>query len=175
MVDPSYYFSYTPMNIAPETSAVIFIGFSGAGVGISTQEGRRELAKQTVLAGLAVQLAFFAGFLCIAFYVFYDPRFTVDRGPRDVDSREAKRRLFRVIISTTLLLYLRSVYRVAEFVGGYGSWVYGTEWMFYLFDTVMVMLSFAVYLQSFIGYHFQTPDDRGLKDGMLVPMNRLVL
>ncbi|KAJ2898691.1 hypothetical protein IWW38_001281 [Coemansia aciculifera] len=292
MVDPSYYFSYTPMNIAPETSAAIFIGFAvalalqavksrgprwllilsvtafceavgyafrtvciywttlgtftamslflllppnalaltnyktlgevvssahyrrldsrsssavaappprsiflrprfitwffftsdvfsfllqGAGVGISTQEDKRTLAKQTILTGLAVQLVFFAAFLCIAVYVFRDHRFTVSRGPKDVDSREAKRRVFRVIISTTLLLYVRSIYRVAEFVGGYGSKVYGTEWMFYLFDTVMVMVSFAIYSQSFIGYHFQMPDDGEGKDSAHVPMNRLVL
>ncbi|KAJ2029676.1 hypothetical protein IWW57_001565 [Coemansia sp. S610] len=286
MVDPAYYFSYTPMNVAPEVAAAIFIGFSvalalktaksrgprwllilsvtafseavgyafravciywttlgtftamslflllppnalaltnyktlgevvksayhspqrgygaepprsiflrprfitwffftsdvfsfllqGAGVGISTQEEQRTLGKQTILTGLAVQLFFFAAFLCIASYVFFDRRFTVARGPKDVDSREAKRRLFRVIISTTLLLYLRSVYRVAEFVGGYGSKVYGTEWLFYVFDTVMVMASFVIYMQSFIGYHFQGHDSAP-KDGIMVPMNRLVL
>ncbi|KAJ2019254.1 hypothetical protein GGI03_000087 [Coemansia sp. RSA 2337] len=151
------------------TSDVFSFLLQGAGVGISTQEDKRTLAKQTILTGLAVQLFFFAAFLCIAAYVYFDQRFTVARGPKDVDSREAKRRLFRVIISTTLLLYLRSVYRVAEFVGGYGSKVYGTEWLFYLFDTVMVMVSFALYMQSFIGYHFQSHDSDP-KDGAQVGM-----
>ncbi|KAJ2823414.1 hypothetical protein FBU31_004289 [Coemansia sp. 'formosensis'] len=155
------------------TSDVFSFLLQGAGVGISTQEDKRTLAKQTILTGLAVQLFFFAAFLCIAAYVFFDKRFTVARGPKDVDSREAKRRLFRVIIVTTLLLYLRSVYRVAEFVGGYGSKVYGTEWLFYLFDTIMVMASFTLYVQSFIGYHFQSPDNDA-KDGAQVPMNRLI-
>ncbi|KAJ1671925.1 hypothetical protein GGF44_001169 [Coemansia sp. RSA 1694] len=158
------------------TSDVFSFLLQGAGVGISTQEDKRTLAKQTILTGLAVQLVFFAAFLCIATYVFFDRRFTVARGPKDVDSRGAKRRLFRVIISTTLLLYLRSMYRVAEFVGGYGSKVYGTEWLFYLFDTVMVMVSFVLYMQSFIGHHFQTHDGSDPKDdGAHVPMNRLVL
>ncbi|KAJ2000656.1 hypothetical protein H4R26_004510, partial [Coemansia thaxteri] len=146
------------------TSDVFSFLLQGAGVGISTQEGQRTLAKQTVLAGLAVQLVFLAAFLWIAFYVFRDQRFSVGRGPRDVDSREAKRRVFRVIIGTSLLLYVRSVYRVAEFVGGYGSKVYGTEWLFYLCDTAMVLAAFVFYMQSFIGYHFQRDGESRAKD-----------
>ncbi|KAJ1765749.1 hypothetical protein IW143_001680 [Coemansia sp. RSA 520] len=137
------------------TSDVFSFLLQGVGVGISTQDGKRDLAKYTVLGGLYVQLFFFAVFLVITMYVLVDRRFVVACGPRDVSPRQAKRRLFWVIIATTMLLYIRSIYRVAEFVGGYGSKIYGTEWLFYLFDTVLVLTSFAVYMQSFIGYHFR--------------------
>ncbi|KAJ1836054.1 hypothetical protein LPJ63_000586 [Coemansia sp. RSA 2711] len=142
------------------TSDVFSFLLQGAGVGISTQDGKRELAKHTVLAGLYVQLFFFAVFLAIALYAFIDKRFTVACGPRDSSGRQAKRRLFGVIIGTTVLLYIRSVYRVAEFVGGYGSKIYGTEWLFYVFDTVLVLAAFAVYMQSFIGHHFRRGGQR---------------
>ncbi|KAJ2535732.1 hypothetical protein IWW43_001409, partial [Coemansia sp. RSA 1935] len=117
------------------TSDVFSFLLQGVGVGISTQDGKRDLAKYTVLGGLYVQLFFFAVFLVITMYVLVDRRFVVACGPRDVSPRQAKRRLFWVIIATTMLLYIRSIYRVAEFVGGYGSKIYGTEWLFYLFDT----------------------------------------
>ncbi|KAJ2156187.1 hypothetical protein GGF46_005356 [Coemansia sp. RSA 552] len=136
------------------TSDVFSFLLQGVGVGISTQEDQRELAKHTVLLGLYVQLFFFAVFLAIGIYVFMDKRFVVGYGPRDKSPRMAKRRLFWVILGTTALLYLRSIYRVAEFAGGYGSKIYGTEWLFYVFDTLLVLLSFAIYMQSFIGYHF---------------------
>ncbi|KAJ1728767.1 hypothetical protein LPJ61_003861, partial [Coemansia biformis] len=129
-------------------SDVLSFLLQGAGVGISTQEGKRALAKQTVLAGLYVQLFFFAVFLGIATYVLFDPRFTVACGPSDRNERQAKRRLFRVIILTTALLYLRSIYRVAEFVDGYGGRIYGAEYLFYLFDMVPVLVSFGLYMQS---------------------------
>ncbi|KAJ2666348.1 hypothetical protein IW148_001066 [Coemansia sp. RSA 1199] len=138
------------------TSDVFSFLLQGIGVGISTQDDKRDLAKYTVLAGLYVQLFFFAVFLVITMYVLVNKRFVVACGPRDVSPRQAKRRLFWVIIVTTILLYIRSIYRVAEFVGGYGSKIYGTEWLFYLFDTVLVLISFAVYMQSFIGYHFRS-------------------
>ncbi|KAJ2825823.1 hypothetical protein IWW50_002675 [Coemansia erecta] len=138
------------------TSDVFSFLLQGIGVGISTQDGKRELAKHTVLAGLYVQLFFFAVFLAITMYALIDQRFIVARGPRDASTRQAKRRLFWVIIATTVLLYIRAIYRVAEFVGGYGSRIYGTEWLFYVFDTVLVLASFAVYMQSFIGYHFRS-------------------
>ncbi|KAJ2797552.1 hypothetical protein H4R20_005141 [Coemansia guatemalensis] len=137
------------------TSDVFSFLLQGAGVGISTQEDKRDLAKHTVLAGLYVQLFFFAVFLGIAAYIFFDRRFVVTCGPKDANERQAKRRLFSVIIVTTAMLYLRSVYRVAEFAGGYGSKIYGTEWLFYLCDTVPVLLSFALYMWSFIGHHFK--------------------
>ncbi|KAJ2778898.1 hypothetical protein H4R18_004326 [Coemansia javaensis] len=144
-------------------SDVLSFLLQGAGVGISTQEGRRELAKQTVLAGLYVQLVFFAVFLGIAAYAFFDRRFVVRRGPRDATARQAKRRLFRVICLTTALLYVRSVYRVAEFVDGYGGRIYGTEYLFYVFDTLLVAASLAVYMQSFIGHHLRAPAEDPIK------------
>ncbi|KAJ2083760.1 hypothetical protein H4R24_000531 [Coemansia sp. RSA 988] len=137
------------------TSDVFSFLLQGAGVGISTQEDKRDLAKHTVLAGLYVQLFFFAVFLGIAAYIFFDRRFVVMCGPKDSSEQQAKRRLFSVIIVTTVMLYLRSVYRVAEFAGGYGSKIYGTEWLFYMCDTVPVLLSFAMYMWSFIGHHFK--------------------
>ncbi|KAI9500055.1 hypothetical protein GGI25_004170 [Coemansia spiralis] len=136
-------------------SDVFSFVLQGLGVAISTKEGKRDLAKYTVLAGLFIQLVFFAAFFFIAVKLYRDPQYTVQRGPRDLDRVGAKKRLFRVILGTTVLLYIRGIYRVAEFVGGYGSKVYGTEWLFYLFDTSNVLVCFAIYIESFIGYHFQ--------------------
>ncbi|KAJ2719250.1 hypothetical protein GGI07_005319 [Coemansia sp. Benny D115] len=154
-IAPGYFF------LRPKFVTWFFFGsdvasflLQAAGVGISTQDGQRALAKNTVLAGLAVQLFFFAAFLCIAAYAFQSPAYVVECGPQDLSRIGAKRRLFSVIIATTVLLYARSVYRVAEFVGGYGSWVYGSEWLFYLCDTGMVLASFGIYMHSFIGHHF---------------------
>ncbi|KAJ2715112.1 hypothetical protein H4R19_001377 [Coemansia spiralis] len=135
------------------SSDVLSFLLQGAGVAMSTQHDRRALAKQTVVAGLYVQLLFFAVFLGIATYTFFDKRFTVARGPRDASGRQAKRRLFAVVGLTTVALYVRSVYRVAEFVDGYGGRIYGTEYLFYLCDTVLVLASFGVYMQSFLGHH----------------------
>ncbi|KAJ1719893.1 hypothetical protein LPJ53_005414 [Coemansia erecta] len=135
------------------SDAVSFL-LQAAGVAISTQDGKRELAKHTVLVGLVVQLVFFAGFLALAVGVVRSWRLgIVRRGPRDRSDRSARLRLFTVIIATTGLLYVRSAYRVAEFVGGYGSWVYRTEWMFYVCDAAMVLASFVVYMTNFIGHH----------------------
>ncbi|KAJ1822270.1 hypothetical protein LPJ56_000901 [Coemansia sp. RSA 2599] len=137
-------------------SDVLSFLLQAAGVALSTQEDRRELAKNTVLVGLAVQLFFFACFLALCFRVLKSPEYLVKKGPADKSLGTAKRRLFSVIIGTTVLLYVRSIYRVFEFVGGYGSWVYGTEWLFYVCDTLMVLLCFVFYICNFIGYHFTT-------------------
>ncbi|KAJ1941871.1 hypothetical protein FBU59_003375 [Linderina macrospora] len=136
------------------TSDVFSFLLQAGGVALSTRDGMREVAKKTILCGLAVQLLFFGAFFLIAMYVRNCAYYVVAKGPHDVDGIQAKARLMRTILSTTLLLYGRSVYRVIEFAGGYGSKVYGTEWMFYAFDTVIIMICFAVYIQSYLGHHF---------------------
>ncbi|KAI8319124.1 RTA1 like protein [Martensiomyces pterosporus] len=136
------------------TSDVFSFLLQAGGVSVSTRDGMREVAKKMVLAGLAVQLFFFAAFLFLAIYVAMSKRYTARRGPRDKDGKMAKRRLFTTIIATTVLLYIRSVYRVVEFADGYGGRIYGTEWLFYVFDTALVLVSFLIYMVSFIGHHF---------------------
>ncbi|KAJ2854601.1 hypothetical protein GGI22_004440, partial [Coemansia erecta] len=74
--------------------------------------------------------------------------------PRDRSQAAAKRKIMVNITLTTILLYIRSIYRIAEFADGYGGKIYSAEWAFYVFDTVIVFVAFLVYMVLYVGPNF---------------------
>ncbi|KAJ2112456.1 hypothetical protein GGF48_005333, partial [Coemansia sp. RSA 921] len=99
-------------------------------------------------------LFFFACYLATAFYVWWRPEYTVHVSPSDVSHASAKRRVMLAVTLTTGILYLRSIYRIAEFADGYGGKIYSSEWAFYVFDTILIFIAFIVYIVFFIGRNF---------------------
>ncbi|KAJ1948808.1 hypothetical protein EC988_005023, partial [Linderina pennispora] len=124
------------------------------GGSMQATESTRNAGKYIALFGLAVQLIFFACFLAITIYVQRSAAYVVSAGPKDMTDKGAKIKLMRVIIATTILLYVRSIYRVAEFADGYGGKIYSAEWAFYVFDCLAMLFSFVIYILWFVGHHF---------------------
>ncbi|KAJ1801325.1 hypothetical protein LPJ59_000384 [Coemansia sp. RSA 2399] len=136
------------------SSDVFSILMQGAGGGMMTSYSTRNTGKSIVLVGLIVQLFFFACFLVTSVYVWRKPEYLVYQAPRDRSQAAAKRKIMINITATTILLYIRSIYRVAEFADGYGGKIYSAEWAFYVFDTIIVFVAFMVYIIFYIGPNF---------------------
>ncbi|KAJ2119757.1 hypothetical protein IW147_005608 [Coemansia sp. RSA 720] len=77
-------------------------------------------------------LFFFACYLAMAFYVWWRPEYTMHVSPSNVSHASAKRRVMLAVTLTTSILYLRSIYCIAEFADGYGSKIYSSELAFYV-------------------------------------------
>ncbi|KAI9472858.1 hypothetical protein LPJ78_005022 [Coemansia sp. RSA 989] len=135
-------------------SDVFSICMQGAGGGMLTGTTTRDAGRAVVLVGLTVQLFFFACYLATSFYVWWRPEYTVHVSPRFKSHQQAKRRVMLSVTTTTVLLYIRSIYRIAEFGDGYGGKIYSSEWAFYVFDTIVIFLMFIVYIVLFIGHSF---------------------
>ncbi|KAJ2565509.1 hypothetical protein IW140_005317 [Coemansia sp. RSA 1813] len=124
------------------------------GGSMTITEDTKVSGRWICVVGLAVQLVFLLAFTLIAITVLRNPLYKVTKGPKDDDERVAKRRVMWVILGTTALLYMRSIYRLIEFVDGYGGKIYSAEWAFYVFDFVPIFLMFLIYIVFFIGYNF---------------------
>ncbi|KAJ1879468.1 hypothetical protein H4R99_004032 [Coemansia sp. RSA 1722] len=135
-------------------SDIFSIAMQGAGGGMMTTAKGREPGKKIVLVGLIVQLFFFACYLLTTVYVWRKPEYIVNQGPRDKSPAAAKRKVMIAIVLTTIIIYLRSIYRIAEFADGYGGKIYSAEWAFYVFDTLLIFIAFLVYIVLFIGPNF---------------------
>ncbi|KAJ1734407.1 hypothetical protein H4217_003473 [Coemansia sp. RSA 1939] len=142
------------------SSDLFSIAMQGAGGGMLTSWDTRDAGNSIVLVGLSVQLFFFACFTVTAVYVWRSPDYVVYQGPRDRSPAAAKRKVMICILVTTVLLYLRSIYRIAEFADGYGGKIYSSEWAFYVFDTIIVFLAFLVYIFMYVGPNFPQNRER---------------
>lgn len=149
------------------SSDLFSIAMQGAGGGMLTTDNRdiRNIGKYVALVGLVVQLFFFGCFLVTTCYVWAKPIYTVEQSRKDKSPRAAKIKVLSVAVITTILLYVRSIYRVVEFADGYGGKIYSAEWAFYVFDTIVIFIAFVVYIVLFIGYNFPR-HAKSSKEGM---------
>ncbi|KAI7907993.1 RTA1 like protein-domain-containing protein [Cokeromyces recurvatus] len=119
----------------------------GAGGGLQSTVGYNEEGRIVTLIGLAVQLIFFGCFAAITVYVHRHSRYNY----YVENSTNPKKNLILCLYVTIVLLYIRSIYRVAEYATGYGGPIARLEWAFYVFDTIIIFISFIVYSIFFIG------------------------
>lgn len=100
-----------------------------------------------ILVALSVQSMLYACFLLITVYVHQNPIFSyqVEGQP------SAKGKLVTCVYVTFALLYVRSMYRVAEYVNGFGGAIASLEWAFYFFDGLALVLCFLTYSVLYIG------------------------
>ncbi|KAI8344877.1 RTA1 like protein-domain-containing protein [Choanephora cucurbitarum] len=148
-----FYLKHTFVTWFFFASDVFAFALQGAGGGMQTSTDLYQTGRVITLIGLALQLVFFACYGCITIYVHRSPQeYHVAHQPN------AKRRLIFCLYVTIILLYIRSIYRVAEYASGYDGVIATTEWAFYVFDTLVIAASFAVYSVFFIGQYLPKRD-----------------
>ncbi|GAA5803360.1 hypothetical protein HPULCUR_008839 [Helicostylum pulchrum] len=136
------------------SSDIFSFVLQGAGGGMQSTISLNDVGIAITLVGLSLQLFFFASFTCITIYIHRSPQYNyyVEGRP------DAKKNLIWCLYVTIFLLYLRSIYRVAEYATGYGGPIAILEWAFYVFDTLLIAISFLVYSVFFIGNYLPKTD-----------------
>jgi hypothetical protein len=109
------------------------------------QNKSRDTGQNTLMAGLAVNLASFSLFFTLI--IWYEI------ATRRIAKATASRRPFAPIVWAAMVsqffLICRSVYRIIEFNQGYFSPIATTEIYFYFFDTLLMILATAIYIPFF--------------------------
>lgn len=99
------------------------------------------------IIGLSIHTMLFTCFLFIVFYIRESPdyNFLVKNQPN------AKGKSIIVIVTTSVLLFIRSIFCVCLYVTGLDGPIASTEWAFYLFDVLIIAICFALHCVFFIG------------------------
>ncbi|KAL5611362.1 hypothetical protein FOBRF1_007479 [Fusarium oxysporum] len=124
---------------------VLSILAQAAGGGMLSSADTKEAldqAKMIVLIGLGVQIVFFSLFL-VATVIFH---YRIHRRPTAKSCKMTSpwKKLLMVLYGTSLLIMLRSIFRVAEYAGGKEGELMIKEFYIYIFDAVpMIMVSVA--------------------------------
>ncbi|KAJ0300194.1 hypothetical protein COL5a_003862 [Colletotrichum fioriniae] len=102
-----------------------------------------DLGENIIIAGLAVQILFFGGFIIVTFLFHY----RINQNPTDpCNSASLRWRPFLwILYGASLLIMIRSVFRVAEYVTGSNGALMASEVYIYVFDAALMFLVAAVF------------------------------
>ena len=103
----------------------------------------QRLSRNLLIAGLALQLGFFSLFTIMTVYVHRKQKY-------NLGGVSALRNVWICLYSTIIILYIRSIYRLVEFVAGYHSAVATKQPYLYILDFLMIV--FCVVLLSVFHY-----------------------
>lgn len=111
----------------------------------SKQDQGRQTGQNTLMAGLAVNLASFCLFFTLITWYEVATR-------RIAKAKGIKRNYAPIVwaaMTSQFFLIGRSIYRVIEFNQGYFSAIATTEIYFYFFDTLFMILATSIYIPLF--------------------------
>ncbi|MCJ1311302.1 hypothetical protein MMC25_004973 [Agyrium rufum] len=104
-----------------------------------------KIGKDIVLAGLAIQIFNLFAFMCVAlvFTLRLRRQPTLLSTPEGSPLRWQKSML--VIGIASLLILIRSVYRMVEYGEGINGWLDRHEWTFYVFDSLLMFVVLVLF------------------------------
>ncbi|KAG5191123.1 RTA1 like protein-domain-containing protein [Tribonema minus] len=115
----------------------LFIQMSGGGLMAAKDRDMATMGESIMLAGLLLQLCFFATFTVVAAHVH------ANAAKFGLKGQPGVRRLFASLYACIALLTLRNTFRVIEFSQGFDGYLATHEMYFYVLDLVPVSLAVA--------------------------------
>lgn len=115
--------------------ACFFLQAAGGGQMASKDPKAQDIGRATILGGLAIQVIFFTAFVYTLLAISVFPA----HGLNKVSSL---RGVFWGLWMTTICIYIRNVYRLAEFST---TAVMSVEWAFYVFESGAILFAFVGY------------------------------
>ncbi|OGE49975.1 hypothetical protein PENARI_c019G09408 [Penicillium arizonense] len=126
---------------------------SGAGIMVTGSSSSSSTGQNVIIGGLFVQIIFF-GFFLISALVF-QRRIRADSAASAVADQYPWRKHMWALHSSSILVLIRSVVRVVEYVQGTYGYVMGHEAFIYVFDGLLMfalMVIFVVVHPSEVNY-----------------------
>ncbi|KAL5334110.1 RTA1 like protein-domain-containing protein [Aspergillus crustosus] len=110
---------------------------SGAGIMVK-DENSAETGEKIIVGGLFVQIIFFACFVITA--AVFEFRMAKQRVPVSPELTSIWRRHMLALCFTSVLILVRSIIRVVEYLMGYDSYMMKQEVFIYVFDAMLMFI-----------------------------------
>ena len=107
-----------------------------------------DIGEKVIIVGLFMQIAFF-GFFIVASFIFHR---RVLRQPPETTTQITIpwRRHLTVLYSVSLIILVRSIFRVVEYLQGNSGFIIAHEYFLYIFDAVLMAIVMAVFLVYYV-------------------------
>lgn len=100
--------------------------------------GSQKIGQNVILAGLFVQLIGFGLFILVA--ILFHVRITKVPTSRILNSRIPWQKHIYVLYLTSILIFVRSIVRIIEYLQGWDGHILSHEWYLYVFDATLMFL-----------------------------------
>jgi len=114
----------------------------GGGAGMMTSGNNQKLGEHIVVGGLWVQIIMFGLFMITS--AIFHVRF-MKKSPMVAVCGPAWTRMMYTLYAVSLMIMVRSVFRVIEYTLGHDGYPLNHEWTLYVFDSVLMWLSMVIY------------------------------
>jgi len=136
---------------------VISFLMQGGGGGIlgsaKGDKDKQKMGEYLIVGGLFVQLIFFGFFMLVSviFWRRYHKAEVVDKAIVNATPGGRWRTLMKVLFISSLLILIRSIFRVIEYLGGYDGYLLRKEIFLYIFDATLMLNVMMMYNWCFPG------------------------
>ena len=129
---------------------LVTLNIQSSGSGLLTNQDLVLIGDYIVFAGLGLQVLMFAAFVyCCA---IFNIRFRAHQGQTGGSNAGTWQSRLNMLYATSLLILIRNIYRMVEFIMGDNGYLMQKEWPTYIFDGTLMLF---VMISFFIWY----PDD----------------
>ncbi|GME77143.1 unnamed protein product [Ambrosiozyma monospora] len=135
---------------------------SGGGIAASSNQSSAKMGFNIMLGGLILQVITMTVFMVMVAHYFY--KVHVNRNnlePKFVGIRNTG--FFKAVMwsmcAAILLIYIRSIYRVAEMADGWGSSIMYNETLFLVLDGAMCVIAIVLLTVFYPGFSFKRKRD----------------
>ncbi|GMF05990.1 unnamed protein product [Ambrosiozyma monospora] len=141
---------------------------SGGGLAASANQDSAKMGFNILLGGLILQVItmfIFMAMVGLYFYKVYVNRDHLDQRYVGIRNTSFFHAVMWSILVAILLIFIRSIYRVAEMADGFGSAIMHNETLFLVLDGVMCVIAIVLLTVFYPGFSFKrkresTNDDK---------------
>ncbi|WKT38219.1 RTA-like protein [Fusarium oxysporum f. sp. vasinfectum] len=116
----------------------------GAGMSVVQNASLSKWAERIVILGLVVQIVIF-GLFCTVSLVF-QRRMIREPTAESIGTIMPWESTLYMLYAVSLLIMIRSIFRIIEYAQGYTGYALSHEWTLYIFDTLLMWLVSVIYI-----------------------------
>ncbi|GKZ18812.1 hypothetical protein AbraIFM66951_009515 [Aspergillus brasiliensis] len=128
------------------TSDVVAFFVQSSGAGLQAVQSMQTISKVIVIIGLIVQVGMFVFFIVVSL-VFHK---RMQKRPTSGSQSPWKYHMY-TLFAVSILILVRSIYRVVEYAMGYNGYLLTHEWPLCVFDCVLMWLVMVIWAVRYPG------------------------
>jgi heme/copper-type cytochrome/quinol oxidase subunit 2 len=124
---------------------IVCLSIQSTGGSVAAKPENADLGSSIIVGGLVLQCVVFAVFMycCMQFHM----RFRSQLAKANVHTDIPWEPILYMLYTTSVLITIRNIFRLIEFIMGKGSYLYDNEWPVYVFDGALMLIVMVVFFK----------------------------